>query len=71
MTEKKIKIGNLLFPKKTIYKILGAILLIAILDNIILRFFNTSSLLLIIPVNLVLFLAFLRYIKDDITEIKS
>lgn len=68
MSQKKIKIGNLLFPKKTILKIIGVILFIAVVDNIILRFFDTSSILIIIPLNLILLLVFLRSIKKEITE---
>lgn len=70
MSQKKIKIGNLLFPKKTLLKILGVLIFIALLDNFFLRFFHTSSLLIIIPINLILLLIFLRSIKGEITEIK-
>lgn len=71
MPQKKIKIGNLLFPKKTILKIIGVIVIIAIVDNIILRFFHTLSLLIIIPLNLILLLVFLRSIKGEITDTSS
>ena len=71
MPQKKIKIGNLLIPRKTLLKIIGVIFFIAIVDNIILRFFHTSSLLIIIPLNLVLLLVFLRSIKEEITDTGS
>lgn len=71
MPQKRYKIGNLLFPKKTLLKIIGVLLLITIVDNIILRFFHTSSILLIIPLNLILLLLFLRSIKKEITEVES
>jgi len=71
MPQKKYKIGNLLFPKRTLLKILGILLIIALVDNVILRFFHTSSILLIIPLNLILLLVLLRNIKGEVSETGS
>ena len=71
MPQKKIKIGNLLIPRKTLLKIIGVFIFIAVVDNVILRFFHTASILILIPLNLIIFLVFLRSIKNEISEIKS